>query len=82
MAKDFSHSKWPEIREMIKMNWDLIDDDEIDTLKGRLDLLSEKIQKAYNYSKERADHELNEFRQVLNPKKNSSYYIPNKNFLY
>jgi len=28
MSKDLSRSKWPEIREMIKMNWDRFDDEE------------------------------------------------------
>ncbi|MGZ3790087.1 MAG: hypothetical protein ACXVLQ_16240 [Bacteriovorax sp.] len=82
MARDYSRSRWPEIRELIKMNWDLIDDDDIDSLKGRLDLLSEKIQKVYDYSKERADQEMMEFKKELNPRKGPSYYIPNKNIIY
>lgn len=72
MARDFSKSKWPEVRELIKMNWDLIDDEDIDSLKGRLDLLSEKIQQVYSYSKERADREMMEFKRELNPKKGHS----------
>lgn len=82
MVRDFSKSRWPEIREMIKLNWDLIDDDDIDSLKGRLDLLSDKIQETYDYSKERADREMLEFKRELNPKKGSEYFIPNKNVLY
>jgi hypothetical protein len=82
MVRDFSHSKWPEVRELIKMNWDRIDDEDIDSLKGHLDLLSDRIQKVYNYSKERADHETIEFKKALNPKNGPSYYIPNKNIIY
>ncbi len=82
MGRDFSRSKWPEVRDLIKMNWELIDDNEIDSLKGRLDLLSDKLQKIYSYSKERADRETHEFKKELNPKKGPSYFVPNKNLIY
>jgi uncharacterized protein YjbJ (UPF0337 family) len=74
MVRDSSKSRWPEVRELIKMNWDLIDDEEIDSLKGRLDLLSEKIQKVYDCSKERADREMLDFKRELNPKKAPVFY--------
>ena len=68
MGRDLSRSKWPEIREMIKMNWDRFEEDEIDSLRGHLDLLSEKIQKTYSYSKEQADREMLDFKKHLNPR--------------
>lgn len=71
MSRDFSRSKWPEIREMIKMNWGRIEEEEIDSLKGQLHLLSEKIQQVYHYSKDRADREMLEFKKELNPKNNT-----------
>lgn len=74
MSRDLSRSKWPEIREMIKMNWDRLEDVEIDSLKGQLHLLSEKIQKVYDYSKERADREMIEFKKELNPKNTTYLY--------
>lgn len=73
MSRDFAKSRWPEIKEMIKANWDKIEEEEIDSLKGQLHLLSDKIQKFYSYSKERADKEMLEFKKQLNPK--SSTYI-------
>ena len=81
MGRDFSRSKWPEIKEMIKMNWDRIEDDEIDSLRGHLDLLSEKIQKRYAYTKEQADQEMLEFKKILNPRHNN-YNIPKKNLIF
>lgn len=74
MSRDLSKSKWPEIREMIRMNWELIEEDEIDSLRGQLHLLSEKIQKFYDYSKERADREMLEFKKELNPKNTTYLY--------
>lgn len=74
MSRDFSRSKWPEIREMIKINWDRLEEEEIDSLKGQLHLLSEKIQKVYSCSKERADREMMEFKKELNPKNNTYLY--------
>jgi hypothetical protein len=83
MNRDFSKSRWPEVREMIKMNWDRIDEEEIDLFRGKLDLLSDKIQQVYHYSKERADCEIMEFKRALNPKKSQqTYYVPNKNIVY
>lgn len=84
MSRDFSKSRWPEVREMIKTNWDLIDEEDIDNFRGKLDLLSDKIQQVYSYSKERADQELMEFKKALNPKKSQphTYYLPNKNIVY
>lgn len=73
MSRDLARSRWPEIREMIKMNWDKLEDEEIDSLKGHLNLLSDKIQKVYDYSKERADREMLEFKKELNPKSNVYY---------
>lgn len=74
MSRDRARSKWPEIREMIKMNWDKFEDEEIDSLKGQLHLLSDKIQKVYAYSKERADREMLEFKKELNPKNTTYLY--------
>jgi uncharacterized protein YjbJ (UPF0337 family) len=82
MGKDFTLSKWPEVRDLIKMNWDRFEDDEIDSLRGRLDLLSDKIQKKYAYTKEQADNEMLEFKKILNPRNSQSYHIPNKNLIY
>lgn len=82
MTRDYSKSRWPEVRELIKMNWDKIDDEDIDALRGKWDLLSDKIQEVYSYSKERADQEMMEFKRELNPKRSPDYYIPNKNIIY
>lgn len=82
MPKDFQKGRWPDIREMIKSNWDLIDEEDIDHFRGKLDLLSEKIQLVYSYSKERADHEIREFKQALHPGLSSFTFVPNKNILY
>ena len=78
MGRDFTRSKWPEVKEMIKMNWDRFEEEDIDSLRGHLDLLSEKIQKRYAYTKERADHEMMEFKKDLNPKRTHSSYSLNK----
>lgn len=74
MSRDFTRSKWPEVKEMIKMNWDRFEDDEIESLRGHLDLLSDKIQKVYQCSKERADREMMDFKKELNPKAHSKVH--------
>jgi uncharacterized protein YjbJ (UPF0337 family) len=80
--RDFGKSRWPEIRELIKMNWELIDDEDIDSLRGKLDHLSDKLQEIYSYSKDRADSEMLEFKKALHPKNGMTFYVPNKNLIY
>jgi uncharacterized protein YjbJ (UPF0337 family) len=71
MNRNFSHSKWPEIREKLKLKWDKFEDNDLDDLKGHLDLLSEKIQTRYAVDKEFADSEMYTFKGQLNPKNNN-----------
>ena len=71
MRGDASKSKWPEVREMIKSNWDRFEYEDIDSLKGHLHLLSTKIQTIYDYSKERSDREMMDFKRRLNSKKDN-----------
>ena len=73
MGRDFSRSKWPEIKEMIKMNWDLLEDEDIDSLRGHLDHLSDKIQMKYALTKDQADFEMLEFKKNLNPRNTSVF---------
>ena len=82
MGRDFSRSKWPEVKDMIKMNWDLFDEEDIDSLRGHLDLLSEKIQNKYSCTKEVADNEMMEFKKMLNPRSSQTFHLPNKNIIY
>ena len=82
MGRDFSRSKWPEIKDMIKMNWELFDEEDIDSLRGHLELLSDKIQNKYSCSKEIDDIEMMEFKKMLNPRNSHSYHLPNKNIIY
>ena len=82
MGRDFARSKWPEVREMIKMNWDRLDDEDIESLRGHLDHLSEKIQKRYGYTKAHADLEMVEFKKTLNPRNVESHYSPEISSIY
>lgn len=82
MGRDFSRSKWPEVKEMIMTNWDRLDDEDIDSLRGHLDHLSEKIQKRYAYTKERADQEMLEFKKALNPRQPVTYQSAGNDLIY
>jgi len=69
MGRDMEKSMWPEVKEKIKLNWDKLEDQDLDPLKGQLNKLSEKIQKIYNYSFMRAEREVNDFKKELSFKK-------------
>lgn len=62
--------EWPEIRGKIKQKWDKLVDIDVDGFKGNMHLISEKLQKAYGYTKDKADQEYAEFKKTLEPKPN------------
>lgn len=65
MDTNTSQSNWNEVKSKIKSKWSKFSDNEIDSLKGNLEALSDKIQKVYGYAKDRAEREYNEFKTSL-----------------
>jgi hypothetical protein len=52
----------PKIKTKILTRWKKLSENDIESLSGRLNLLSDKIQKIYNCSTEQAIMECNEFK--------------------
>jgi uncharacterized protein YjbJ (UPF0337 family) len=59
---------WPELKVRIRNKFGKLEDQEIENLKGHMDLLTEKVQKAYGYDKMRAENECKAFNASLNVK--------------
>lgn len=54
----------PKLRNKILSKWNKLSERDIDSIAGRFNLLSEKIQKVYECSQEKAMSECNEFRNA------------------
>jgi len=59
--------EWSEIRGKIKQKWDKLVDIDVDAVKGNMHLISEKLQKAYGYTKDKAEQEYTDFKKTLAP---------------
>jgi uncharacterized protein YjbJ (UPF0337 family) len=65
MNTEKTKSNWLEVKNKLKIRFEKLTDDSIETAKGNLDLLSEKLQAAYGYAKENADKEIKNFKTSL-----------------
>jgi uncharacterized protein YjbJ (UPF0337 family) len=57
--------QWHEIRGRIKQKWSKLVDTDVDSFKENLHLISEKLQKSYGFTKDKADQEYAEFSKGL-----------------
>lgn len=67
MTTDKATTDWNEIKGKIKSKWGKFADAEVDSFKGNMDLISEKIQKVYGYTKDKAEQEYKDFKKTLEP---------------
>ena len=68
MKTQSTSPEWSEIRSKIKSKWAKIPDAELDTLQGKIDGLTSKIQKAYGVPKYQAKQEVEDFQKTLKKK--------------
>jgi uncharacterized protein YjbJ (UPF0337 family) len=67
MTVDKALPEWKELRNKIKAKWSKLADLEVDGFKDNMHLISAKIQKAYGYTKDKAEQEYKDFRKSLEP---------------
>jgi len=67
MNTDKKQMDWSEIKGKIKQKWNKFVDTDVDGFKDNMHLISEKLQKTYGYTKDKADQEYTEFQKTLNP---------------
>lgn len=68
MSNEKAHQMdWTEMKGKIKQKWNKFVDVDVDGFKGNLNLISEKLQKTYGYTKDKADQEYSEFKKSLKP---------------
>jgi len=54
----------PKLRNKILSKWNKLSESDLESLSGRFNLLSEKIQEVYECSREKAINECNDFRNA------------------
>jgi uncharacterized protein YjbJ (UPF0337 family) len=52
----------PKLKSKILIKWNRLSENDLDSIYGRFNLLSLKIQEVYEYSREKALQECNEFK--------------------
>jgi uncharacterized protein YjbJ (UPF0337 family) len=67
MSTEKTKMDWSEIRGKIKQKWDKLVDSDIDSFKGNMHLIADKLQKSYGYTKDNADQEYADFKKSLEP---------------
>lgn len=67
-TNDKINAEWTELKGKIKNKWNKLVDADVDTFKGNLDLIAEKIEKAYGYTKDKAQQEYSDFKKSLEAK--------------
>jgi uncharacterized protein YjbJ (UPF0337 family) len=61
MNTDILEGQWKQLKGRIQEKWGELTDDEIDQIQGKQDVLVGKLQEKYGYTREEAEHQVNEF---------------------
>lgn len=69
MSAEKKETEWNSLKKKIKTKFGKLNESEIDGLKGHMDQLSSKVQKAYGYDKEKAEKECKEFNDAHESRK-------------
>lgn len=67
MNTNKTQMEWTEIRGLIKQKWSKLAEADIEGLKGNMSLISDKLQKLYGYTKDKAEQEYTDFKKTLEP---------------
>ncbi len=68
MNTDTAQKEWTELKGKIKARWDKLVDQDIDTFKDNMHLISEKVQHVYGVTKDKAEQEYADFKKTLDSK--------------
>jgi len=67
--RDVLTGKWTQIRGQVKQTWGKLTDNDLDRISGRFDELVGLVQERYGYAREKAEKEVTNFIEQMNPKK-------------
>jgi uncharacterized protein YjbJ (UPF0337 family) len=61
MNNDIFEGKWHEFKGKVKQKWGKLTDNDLTTIEGNSERLSGLLQQKYGYTKEKAEHEIENF---------------------
>jgi uncharacterized protein YjbJ (UPF0337 family) len=67
VSTDKASTDWTEMKSKIKSKWSKLADAEVESFKTNMDLITDKIQKAYGYTKDKAEQEYRDFKKASEP---------------
>jgi uncharacterized protein YjbJ (UPF0337 family) len=67
MVTDNAPTEWRDIKNKIKSKWSKLVDSDIESVQVNMDLITEKLQKAYGFTKDKAEQEYKDFKLTLAP---------------
>ncbi len=66
MIRNTEKIEWKVLKVKIKNKFSKLRDSDIESLEGRMDLLTHKVQKTYGYTQAKADKECHDFQKSIN----------------
>ena len=72
MTEDNTQKDWTELKGKIKSKWIKFVDADVEAFKGNLHLITEKVQKVYGITKDKAEQEYADFKKTLEAKPNET----------
>jgi len=68
MSAENVQQEWTELKGKIKSRWSKLIDTDVESFKDNMHLISEKVQKVYGITKDRAEQEYADFKKTLEAK--------------
>jgi uncharacterized protein YjbJ (UPF0337 family) len=68
MVMDNANTEWNSLKTKIQSKWSQLVDSDVEGVRVNMDLITDKLQKAYGFTKDKAEQEYKDFKQTLDPK--------------
>lgn len=72
MNKEVLETQWVQAKEYLRDKWSRLTDDDVRQINGRFDMLADKLQQRYGYSRERAEDEIRQWNMDRSARPNMS----------
>ena len=66
--RDVLTGNWKQIRGKVKQTWGKLTDNDLTRIEGRFDELAGLVQERYGYTRDKAEKEVTDFIEKMNPR--------------
>jgi uncharacterized protein YjbJ (UPF0337 family) len=66
--RDVLTGNWKQMQGKVKQTWGKLTDNDLTRINGRFDELTGLVQERYGYSREKAEREVTDFIEKMNPR--------------